>query len=218
MKQDMREISYNIKRETEDKNLIYTIDYLLYNEILDRFSGYNTEMHRNVNAMCYQVLEDKDGIRDSVMEKVLEDYYHIDDLKINYLIDTEFMKMFNKAKRYFIETNKMIKVKEDEELITRLNLHFNYIFNNCNNTDVKSILNAMSTQTFKNATVEDLKIDLSLDRYKDFDKIYNKTLNNFKKLHINMVLEDKKEQKKQKIGFGWKMYAVIKGIEALFKL
>ena len=217
MKQDMREISYNIKRETEDKHLIYTIDYLLYNEILDRFSRFSTDFHKNVNAMCWQVLEDKNGIIDYVMQEVLKDYFNVDSLKINYLIDTEFMKMFNKAKRYFIETSKMMKVKEDEELITRLNLHFNYVFNNCGYNDVKAILNAMSTQTFKNSTIDDLKLDLSLDRYKDFDKIYNKTLNEFKKLHKNMQLENNQE-KSSKIGFGWKMYAVLKGIETLFKL
>ena len=116
-----------------------------------------------------------------------------------------------------MKTNKMLKVKEDEELITRLNLHFNYCFNQCKNTDVKGILNAMSTQTFKNATIEDLKINTSLDRYNDFDKIYNKTLNEFKRLHKNMQLEHA-EEKEVKIGFGWKMYAVVKGIETLFKL
>lgn len=219
MKQDIKEISYNIKRETEDKHLIYTIDYLLYNEFLDRFigNGYRLDIHKNINAICWQVLEDKDGIIDIVMEKVLEDYFNIDNLKIIYLIDTEFMKQFNKAKKYFVETYKMKKIKEDEELITRLNLHFNYVFNNCGYNDVKAILNAMSTQTFKNSTVDDLKLDLSLDRYKDFDKIYNKTLNEFKKLHKNMQLENNQE-KPSKIGFGWKMYAVVKGIETLFKL
>ena len=47
MKQDLKEISYNIKRETEDKNLIYTIDYLLYNEIKDRFNRFTMEYHKS---------------------------------------------------------------------------------------------------------------------------------------------------------------------------
>ena len=73
----------------------------------------------------------------------------------------------------------------------------------------------MSTQSFKDDTIEDLKIDISKDLYKDFDKIYDKELNDFKKLHKNIR---PKETEGDKIGFGWKMYAVIKGIETLFKL
>lgn len=215
MKQDLKEISYNIKRDTEDKNLIYAIDYLLYNEIKDRYNKYNWEHHKNIDNMYYDVLTDKDGIVDYVVQEVLKDYYNIDSLKINYLVDSRFMIQANKVKRYYVAANKSRKLLEDKELRTRLKLHFNYVFNNCNSTDTKAILNAMSTQSFKDDTIEDLKIDTSKDLYKDFDKIYNQELNDFKKLHKNIR---PKETEGDKIGFGWKMYAVIKGIETLFKL
>ena len=215
MKQDLKEISYNIKRDTEDKNLIYTIDYLLYNEIQDRFSGYSLDQHKNIDAMFYEVLDDKNGIVDYVVQEVLKDYYNIDSLKINYLVDSRFMIQASKVKRYYKEANKSRKLLEDKELRTRLQLHFNYCFNNCNSKNVKAILYAMQTQTFKDDTIDDLKIDTSKDLYKDFDKIYEKELRDFIKLHKNITLEPTEDTK---IGFGWKMYAVVKGIETLFKL
>ena len=218
MKQDIKNISYNIKKDTEDKNLIYTIDYLLYNEIQDRFSGYSLDQHKNIDAMFYEVLEDKEGIVDYVMQEVLKDYYNIDSLKINYLVDSRFMLNANKVKRYYKEANKSRKLLEDKELRTRLRLHFNYCFNNCDIGDTKLALKSMSTQTFKDATINDLKIDTSKDLYKDFDKIYTDELNKFKKLHKDEILFDAGPEKDDKIALGWQVYGVIKIIEGLFKL
>lgn len=216
MKQDLKDISYNIKRDTEDKNLIYTIDYLLYNEIQDRFSGYSLDQHKNIDKMYYSVLDDKNGIVDYVVQEVLKDYCNIDSLKINYLVDSRFMIQANKVKRYYVAANKSRKLLEDKELRTRLRLHFEYCFYNCGGTNTKEVLRCMSTQSFKNATIEDLKIDISKDLYKDFDKIYNKELTDFKKLHKEEILES--NEKPKGIGFGWRLYAMVKIIEGLFKI
>ena len=219
MKQDMREISYNIKKSREEADLIYTIDYLLHNEIEDRFN-YTMESNKSVDALYYEVLDDKNGIIDYVIQEVLKDYYYIDDLKINYLIEKEFMKVAYNVKRYYVEASKSKLKQEEAELRFRLKLHFNYCFKTCGETDAKEILRAMSTQTFKDATIKDLKIDLSLDINKNFDKIYQQELSGFKKLHKDEVIESSQdaEQDKVKIGFGWQLYGVVKIIEGLFKL
>ena len=216
MKQDLKEISYNIQRDTEDKNLIYAIDYLLYNEIQDRYNKYNWEHHKNIDNMYYDVLTDKDGIVDYVVQEVLKDYCNIDSLKINYLVDSRFMIQANKVKRYYVAANKSRKLLEDKELKEKLKMHFEYCFYNCEGTNAKEILRCMSTQSFKDATIKDLDIDTKKDLYKDFDKIYNQELNTFKKLHKEEVLKSKEKEKG--IGFGWRLYATIKIIEGLFKI
>lgn len=219
MKQDMREISYNIKRSKEDKDLIYAIDYLLYNEIQDRYNRYTMEHHRNIDKMYYDVLNDKNGIVDYVVKEILKDYYEIDNFKINYLVDSRFMLNANKVKRYYVAANKSKKLVEDTELRAILRAYFGDCFYNCDETDAEGILRAMSTQTFKNAVIEDLKIDTSLDLYKDFDKIYKQELTDFKKLHKDEVLTSSKKPKKSGgLAFGWKLYAIVKIIETLFKL
>lgn len=219
MKQDIKEISYNVKKSREEADLIYTIDYLLHNEIEDRFN-YTMESNKSVDALYYEVLDDKNGIIDYVIQEVLKDYYYIDDLKINYLIEKEFMKVAYNVKRYYVEASKSKLKQKEAELRFRLKLHFNYCFKTCDETDVKEILRAMSTQTFKDATIKDLKIDLSLDINKNFDKIYQQELSGFKKLHKDEVIESSQdaEQDKVKIGFGWQLYGVVKIIEGLFKL
>lgn len=217
MKHDIKEISYNIKRETEDKNLIYTIDYLLHLEIQDRFN--TIESGKSVDAMYYEVLEDKDGIIDYVIQEVLKDYYNIDSLKINYLVEKEFMKVAFNVKRYYIEANKSKKLLEEKELRERLQLHFNYCFKTCGLTDARDIVKAMSTYSFKQGTINDLKINTSLEIYSDFDKVYNQELSKFTKLHKNEIIETEgTEEKEPSIGFGWQLYGVIKIIEGLFKL
>lgn len=220
MRQDIREMSYVFQKDKQDKDLIYIIDMVLYQEFnkrIDTALVYDFSP-TYLDYVYMEILKDRDGIISYLIETNYKDSYFgncfiVDDYKLYYLIDNEFMKQLDKCKKYYDKRLKTRNKIKDSELKNKLLDYFEYCFVKCNSTDAKSILKSMSTSEFRKATIEDLKINLN--NYEDFNKIYNKTFNDFKKIHNCDI---NKNENNSGIGLGWKMYAVIKGVETLFKL
>lgn len=245
MRQDIRNISYTIEKSKSESDLIYKIDNLLYQEIDSRFAEY--EKYNNLDKSNYEILMERDEIVRDVVETLMSiDYEYSNDLindetqtdetylkanekridtqeyKYDYLVNKEFIKILEQVKKRYTEENKvlqkMLKQEEEEkkqELITRLELHFNYCFNQCKGKITADILTLMSMSDFRKSTIEDLKLNTS--DYKDFNKIYDKTLADFKKRH-RYDLIDVEQEEKPHVGFGWTLYATTKIIEGLFKI
>ena len=221
MKQDIREMSYVFQKEKADKEIIYTIDLLLrsfFEKEFDREDVFNWSIDF-VDRKYFELLDDRDSIIDDIIRINYKDNYFchlfINDVdKLYYLIDTEFLKELDKSKKYYDKRLKTRNKVKDRDLIDTLKTYFEYCFVNCNKTDSEEILKLMSSSSFRKATIDDLKIDTS--RYLDFDKTYNKALNEFKKIHKDDI--DDNNNTDNKIGFGWLFYGTIKAIEGLFKL
>lgn len=221
MKQDIREMSYVFQKEKADKEIIYTIDLLLNSFFEKEFDStlVGDNLIDYVDRKYLELLKDRDSIIDDIIRINYKDNYfcHLffnDVDKLRYLIDTEFLKELEKSKKYYDKRLKTSNKIKDRDLIETLKTYFEYCFVNCNKTDSEEILKLMSSSNFRKATIDDLKIDTS--RYLDFDKTYNKALNEFKKIHKDDI--DDTNNTDDKIGFGWLLYGTIKAIEGLFKL
>lgn len=220
MKHDIKEISYTFQKDKQDKELIYKIDFLLSQEIDSIFIA-NLKKDKNIDKTYYDILNGRDAIIDCVVAKILKSDA-INDYKAFYLVNEEFTKVLNKVKRFYVEENKTKKAllkqkeqKEIEKLKERLRLHFDFCFNQMKTKKpISDILTLMSSNDFRVATIEDLKLNTS--DYKDFNKIYDKELLDFKKRHKNDLQDYEGEG--EKIGFGWKLYLLIKVVEGLFKM
>ena len=220
MKHDIKEISYTFQKDKQDKELIYKIDFLLSQEIDSIFIA-NLKKDKNIDKTYYDILNGRDAIIDSIVVKILNSEI-INDYKASYLVNEEFTKVLNKVKRFYIEENKTKKVllkqkeqKEIEKLKERLRLHFDFCFNQMKTKKpISDILTLMSSNDFRVATIEDLKLNTS--DYIDFNKIYDKELLDYKKRHKNDLQDYEGEG--EKIGFGWKLYLIIKVVEGLFKI
>lgn len=222
MRQDIREMSYVFQKEKQDKELLYVIDLLLYKEFENRFTR---ELDFNftptyLDNIYLETLKDRDGIITNLIETNYVGQYFgkvfvNDDYKLYYLIDTEFMKQLEKCKKYYDKRLKTRNKVKDDELYTQLITYFKYCFNESSSVNnAQNKIKLMSTSDFRKATIDDLKI--KVNDYLDFDKIYNKAFNDFKKIYKNDL--DTTDDKGDKIGFGWRLYAGVKGIETLFKL
>lgn len=221
MKQDIKEMSYVFQKEKQDKDLIYTIDLVLYKYFEKEFNlqqdlCWSTDF---VDNKYYELLQDKDGIITEIIDNnynnktnYFVNYFINDDAKLWYLIDNEYLKQLEKCKKYYEKRLKTRNKLKDKELQKDLIDYFEYCFCESKNS-IENKLILISSSDFRKATIEDLKINKK--NYLDFDKIYNKALNEFKKIHKDDT-EDTEEG--GGIGFGWKMYGVIKAIETLFKL
>lgn len=220
MKHDIKEMSYVFTKEKRDKDLIYKIDILLYNKIDDYFI-IGTTKNVNLDLINYKVLEDRDTIITFIVDMLLKSEYE-DANKLWYLVNEEFTKVVNKVKKYYIEQekvkNKLIKTKEqtkDEELKELLNEHFDYCFNVAKEKRaIKDILTLMCTNDFRQGTLEDLEI--TRQEYKNFDKIYDSVLNEFKRHHKYDL--DECYDNDEHLSLGWGLYGIIKAIEGLFKI
>ena len=220
MKHDIKEISYTFQKDKQDKELIYKIDFLLSQEIDSIFIA-NLKKDKNIDKTYYDILNGRDAIIDCVVAKILKSDA-INDYKAFYLVNEEFTKVLNKVKRFYVEENKTKKAllkqkeqKEIEKLKERLRLHFDFCFNQMKTKKpISDILTLMSSNDFRIATIEDLKLNTS--DYKDFNKIYDKELLDYKKRHKNDLQDYEGEG--EKIGFGWKLYLIIKVVEGLFKI
>lgn len=223
MKQDIRDMNYILQKEQQDKDFIYTIDVLLY-QYFEKEFGKQQDLNWStdyVDRVYFDLLKDRDAIISYIIENNYDsstfyfgDKYFINDTyKLYYLIDTEYLKQLDKIKKYYekrLNTRNKIKNKD---LIKDLKNYFEYCYTSCNKTSNKEILKLMSSSDFRKATVNDLNI--SLTKYDDFDVLYNKALNEFKKIHKDDV-ETTPEQ--IKVGKGWIFYGTVKAIESLFKL
>lgn len=220
MKHDIKEISYTFQKDKQDKELIYKIDFLLSQEIDSIFIA-NLKKDKNIDKTYYDILNGRDAIIDCVVDKILKSDA-INDYKAFYLVNEEFTKVLNKVKRFYVEENKTKKTllkqeeqKEIEKLKERLRLHFDFCFNQMKTKKpISDILTLMSSNDFRVATIEDLKLNTS--DYKDFNKVYDKELIDYKKRHKNDLQDYEGEG--EKIGFGWKLYLLIKVVEGLFKI
>jgi hypothetical protein len=222
MKQDIKEMSYVFQKEKQDKDFIYTIDLLLYKEFEKEFDSALGEHNLvdYVDRKYYELLKDRDGIIDYIINANYDDktsyfsnIFISDTYKLYYLIDTEYLKQLDKCKRYYEKRLNIRNKIKDKDLINDLKTYFEYCYSSCNNANAKQKLKVMSSNDFRKATIKDLNI--SLTKYNDFDKLYNKAFNEFKKIHKDDT--DIKEEKSS-IGFGWKLYGTIKAIETLFKI
>jgi len=220
MKQDIKEMNYVIQKEQQDKELIYSIDVVLYKKFDKEF---NSEQDLNwstdfVDNKYFELLQDKDGIITEIIDNnynqktnYFVNCFINNDFKLWYLIDCEYLKQLDKCKKYYEKRLKTRNKIKNKDLTEELMQYFEYCFKESkNSTDDKLYL--MQGSNFRKATIEDLNININ--NYSDFNKIYNEALREFKKIHKNDVEEEQQEG----IGFGWKLYGVVKAIECLFKL
>ena len=220
MRQDIREMSYVFQKDKQDKDLIYVIDLVLYKIFEKEFDKELTQHFSPtyLDNIYFEILKDRDSIITYVIENNYNDSYFCglfinDTEKLQYLIDNEFMKQLDKCKKYYDKRLKTRNKIREKELIDKLLNYFEYCYINCDSNCAKNILKSMSTSNFRQATINDLEINLN--NYEDFNKIYNKALKDFKSIH-NDDMEERDDG--DGIGFGWKTYGVIKGVETLFKL
>jgi hypothetical protein len=223
MRQDIREMSYVFQKEKQDKDFVYVVDLLLY-KIFEKEFDKEQELNWStdyVDRKYLELLKDKDGIITDIIENNYDENtcyfgntFINDTYKLYYLIDSEYLKQLDKIKKYYEKRLKTRNKVKDKDLISTLKTYFEYCFVNCNKTNSEEILKLMSSSNFRKATIEDLNINTN--NYDEFDKIYNKALNEFKKIHKDDIQE--KEEQENKIGFGWLLYGTIKAIEGLFKL
>jgi len=223
MKQDIREMSYVFQKEKQDKDFIYTIDLLLYRYFEKEF---NTEQELNwttdyVDRKYFELLKDRDSIISSIIEEnynnetsYFGNIFIKDTYKLYYLIDSEYLKQLEKSKKYYEKRLKTRNKIKDKDLIDDLKTYFEYCYNNCKKASARDVLKLMSTSDFRKATIQDLNI--SSTKYDDFDKTFNKALNEFKKIHKDDI--DDTNNTDDKIGFGWLLYGTVKAVETLFKL
>lgn len=222
MRQDIREMSYVFSKEKQDKDFIYTIDLLLYQVFEKEFdkeqeTNWSTDY---VDRKYFELLKDRDGIITSIIEdnyneetSYFRNIFIKDTYKLYYLIDNEYLKQLDKIKKYYEKRLKVRNKIKDKDLETDLKTYFEYCFSNCKKASAKDILRLMGSSDFRKATIKDL--DISSTKYSDFDRIYNRALNEFKKKHKDDI---DKTTNESGIGFGWVMYGTIKAIETLFKL
>ena len=223
MKQDIREMNYAIQKEKQDNEFVYLVDMLLHKHFEKEFNSASGEHNLvdYVDRKYFELLKDRDGI----ITKIIEDnfnkdtnyfgnIYIKDTYKLYYLIDVEYLKQLDKIKRYYEKRLNVRNKIKDKDLKEQLMNYFEYCYDNCNNNTTDAILNVMSSNNFRKATIDDLKIDVT--KYEDFNKVYNKAITDFKKIHKYDVKDD--EGQEEGIGLGWKVYATIKAIETLFKL
>lgn len=157
-----------------------------------------------------------------IMLKANEENADAKEYKYFFLVNEEFIKVLNKVKRYYVEEDKTKKKIEsqkekqkEEELKELLNEHFDYCFDIMKQKrPIDTILILMGSSDFRRGTIEDLGINVK--EYKDFDKTFDKVLNEFKKHHKYDVNEN--IQQTEKLSFGWKLYGITKVIEGLFKM
>ena len=223
MKQDIREMSYVFQKEKQDKDIIFLIDLLLYKEFEKEFdSRLSTNFSTDyVDRIYLELLKDRDGIISYIIENNYNETSNYfgnifinDTYKLYYLIDNEFLKQLDKCKRYYEKRLNVRNKLKDKDLKEQLISYFEYCFNNCTNNTTDAILKVMSSSGFRDATIDDLNIKIK--NYEDFNKIYNKAITDFKKIHKYDNKEE--EQKNSGIGLGWTLYATVKAIETLFKL
>ena len=220
MKQDIRNISYTFQKDKEDKDLLYKINVLLYQEI-DYIFCCDADTDTNIDKAYYNVLQARDTITEKIVRRDMKDETENID-KLFYLVNEEFDKVLNRVKKRFIEEDKtkkrLLKQKEqkkEQDLMKLLEEHFTYCLETMKQKrSINTILTLMCTYDFRQATIEDLDIDIK--KYKDFDKIFDKVLNEFKK-HHKYDLDELTEQT-SKFPLGWKIYGVTKIIEGLFKI
>ena len=222
MKQDIREMSYVFQKDKADKDITYIIDLILYKYFDVEFDKalINDFSPSYLDDVYLELLKDRDGIITYIIDNNYKDSYikgvFIDDVnKLHYLIDSEYLKQLDRCKKYYDKRLKTRNKVKDDELYTQLITYFKYCFNESSSVNnAQNKIKLMSTSDFRKATIDDLKI--KVNNYLDFDKIYNKAFNDFKKIYKNDL--DTTDGKGEKIGFGWRLYAVVKGIEMLFKL
>ena len=222
MKQDIRDMNNVFQKEKQDKDFIYLIDLLLYKEFEKEFDSALGEHNLvdYVDRKYYELLKNRDGVIDCIINNNYDEntcyfgnIFINDTYKLYYLIDTEYLKQLDKCKKYYEKRLKTRNKLKDKDLISDLKTYFEYCFTNCKRASAKDILKTMSSSDFRKATIKDL--DINLTKYDDFDKLYNKALNEFKKIHKDDLDATTDESG---VGFGWVMYGTIKAIETLFKL
>ena len=222
MKQDIREMSYVFSKEKQDKDFIYTIDLVLYQffeKEFDEMLNNRDNLTDYLDAKYLELLKDRDSIISYLIENNYKGSYFcnifIDNTyKLYYLLDTEFLKQLDRCKKYYEKRLKTRNKVKDKELEEKLKMYFEYCYINCKKKNNKDILKLMSSSDFRKASIKDLHIDVN--KYKDFDKTYNKTLSEFKKIYKDDL--DAEKDDKDKLAFGWRFYAVVKAIECLFKM
>ena len=223
MRNDLREINRTMQENNKDKKMEYEIKKMLAIFFRSKLSGMEEEFGEHIvyemkiDKIKLELLENRDEIIDNEIVPILKEHFGYKCLEeLLDMVDEFYLSEYKKQTKYYDELNKLKKQNNLDQLENELYKIFKWSFNS-SNLDARNKINYIRNIKYKNEIKQGLKekdYDLT-----NFEKAYEKAFMRFKKDYINYDdFEEKKEEKGNDIGFGWRLYATTKIIEGLFKL